>query len=433
MECVRNPASPMRQVLIYFKSLDPQQLSDPGEQLQRVLDFKRHLEEQKDHLYITFDVVETFRDKLRRDLGRWLRDHDQGLPPVSTVGVVEPSTYLTAAPSPVDNVTGELLSAAAQLEQEGKRTDAEATLARAIVRGADPAAFIQYGDFLVRDGRLAQAGTMYERAIELSERIKAPQLALKALNAIGRVHLTSGDWRSAAAESRRSIVIAEQLQDLSSLADAYGNLGIALTNMRDLDGAEAMHRKSLEIEQKLGRRAGMAADYTNLGRVYVDRGELELAEEMYQKAVAINTEISETGNLALNYSNLALIQEQLGDHLGAEKMLLRAIELARSSGNMTGEVSARLNLGSGLADRGDLEAAREHCQFALEGARALGNTDLLARSHFNLALLDEKQQHWKEAIEHYSQALTLFQRMGHNEHANMAMEALHRLQSDHAE
>lgn len=43
--------------------------------LQRVLDFRKSIEEEKTHFYNTFDDKSAYRHLLLRLLGRWLLDH----------------------------------------------------------------------------------------------------------------------------------------------------------------------------------------------------------------------------------------------------------------------------------------------------------------------------------------------------------------------
>jgi hypothetical protein len=55
--CVADPKLPMRDIAVLFKGVDPRQLTDPGEQLQKVLAFKSRLEEERDLMYGTFDAL----------------------------------------------------------------------------------------------------------------------------------------------------------------------------------------------------------------------------------------------------------------------------------------------------------------------------------------------------------------------------------------
>lgn len=64
--CLSNGS--MRQIVVLFKGVPPRQLSDPGDQLNRVQEFKKQLEQDKSFLYGTFDVIDEFSKHINRQL-----------------------------------------------------------------------------------------------------------------------------------------------------------------------------------------------------------------------------------------------------------------------------------------------------------------------------------------------------------------------------
>ena len=78
LECLKDPAKPMRQVLLFFKAVDPAQLADPGPQLSQVLDFKRQWEREKTHFFTTFDEMAVFQKQQRLHLAKWVYAHETG-------------------------------------------------------------------------------------------------------------------------------------------------------------------------------------------------------------------------------------------------------------------------------------------------------------------------------------------------------------------
>jgi hypothetical protein len=72
-------AQPMRKIIVFFKTVDAVQLGDPGPQLQKVIDFKKKVEEEKERLFSTFDDVEAFTKHLHVHLAAWMREHEKGL------------------------------------------------------------------------------------------------------------------------------------------------------------------------------------------------------------------------------------------------------------------------------------------------------------------------------------------------------------------
>jgi hypothetical protein len=72
-------AGTMLDLVVLFKSVDASRLADPGPQLQKVLDFKRRLEVEKELFYGGYDDVSGFERIFRRQLSAWMRAHAQRL------------------------------------------------------------------------------------------------------------------------------------------------------------------------------------------------------------------------------------------------------------------------------------------------------------------------------------------------------------------
>jgi tetratricopeptide (TPR) repeat protein len=249
MECFSSKEFPMRNLVVMFKSVDPQQLSDPGPQLQRVLEFRQRIESQKTHLFHSFDTTESFRKLLRKHLAAWLRDEEQGgtaqkgRPPDVGPLIVEDSVEIPKQELAMSSDSS-LVEKAWALADEGRLTEAEVEFARSIIGQTQTQPIIEFGRFLARIGRLGQATAMFEGAAR----------------------------------------VAEGQRDPLTVSTAYGNLGIVLSTRGDLNGAEQMFQKALEINEKLGRLQGMADQQANLGNVLLTRGDLDGAEQMYRKA-----------------------------------------------------------------------------------------------------------------------------------------------------
>ena len=77
LECLRAVERPMRQLVVFFRAVDDARLSDPGEQLSKVLDFKQKLEKEKFLLFHTYDDNNSFEARLRTHLAKWIRDHER--------------------------------------------------------------------------------------------------------------------------------------------------------------------------------------------------------------------------------------------------------------------------------------------------------------------------------------------------------------------
>ena len=77
MAHLRDAKHPMKEVVVLFKTIDDQMLRDPGEQLQKVLVFRKELETSRTLLFTTFSETRDFEESVRLHLAEWLREHDR--------------------------------------------------------------------------------------------------------------------------------------------------------------------------------------------------------------------------------------------------------------------------------------------------------------------------------------------------------------------
>ena len=133
----------MRVISVFFRTVEPARLSDPGAQLSAVVAFKKELEEKKHLLFQQFEDINEFEGALRMFLASWVRQHEMELAgngdaeggsrrSVQGGGRGEPMPAITAAPRLTEDTNedpapapGSPLEAAAHLAAEGRYTEAE--------------------------------------------------------------------------------------------------------------------------------------------------------------------------------------------------------------------------------------------------------------------------------------------------------------------
>lgn len=195
LEC--HAAKTMRQIVIAFKGVDPRQLSDPGAQLQQVLDFKKDLEKSKTHLFKTFDTIEEFCKLLRKHLAEWLRNQEKMNAGVSTPEPisVEPVLEIELDDNNQSRVShlGSTTEVAWKLANEGQLIEAEVEFAKRTIGQQDPYALVGYGRFLAKLGRQQQAKVMFEGAVNIATSQKDEKAIAYAYGGLGDLLHIRGD------------------------------------------------------------------------------------------------------------------------------------------------------------------------------------------------------------------------------------------------
>jgi tetratricopeptide (TPR) repeat protein len=111
------------------------------------------------------------------------------------------------------------------------------------------------------------------------------------------------------------------------MATSYHQLGTLNETRGDLKAAEKWYRKSLEIAEKLNNRPEMASSYNGLGNVALGRGDLKDAEHWYGKALAAAEERSSHLDIAHSLQGLGLIAQRRGDLEAAERLYQKSLEI----------------------------------------------------------------------------------------------------------
>jgi len=394
LECFADKKMPMRQIVVFFKAVDERMLSDPGPQLNKVLDFKRKLETEKTIYFHTYDEIEHFKKLIGKYLAQWVRDHESGEagkpvkqpippqgPPVGAeeVSLVEPEIL----PGEREAMSAKIRDAW-RLADEGKLTDAEIRFAELAVSGTDVDVLNNYGRFLLRIGRLGQAEVMHKKVLEVEERTASQEGVAAAYGNLGLIYRRRGDLDKAEKMHIKALDISEKLGQSERMARQYASLGVIYRMRGDLEKAEQMHTKALEIDEKFGQFEGMASDYGSLGIIYRTRGDLVKAEQMYSKALEIDEKHGLLEGMASAYGNLGLIYSHRGDPHKAEQMYIKAIEIDEKLGWLEGMAHHYGNLGTIYDTSGDIDRAERIYKKVIDIAYKLELRETLAASYNNL-------------------------------------------------
>ena len=422
LECLADEKMPMRQIVVFFKAIDERKLSDPGPQLNKVLDFKRKLETEKTIFFHTYDEIERFKKLIGKYLAQWVRDHESGeagkpaklpiVPKGPPVGVeevvpVEPETLPSEEVGMSDKI-----KEAWRLADEGKLTDAETRFAELVVSGTDADAFSNYGNFLLRIGHLGQAEIMHMKALEIGERSASKEGLARAYGNLGLIYRKRGDLDKAEQMQKKSLEINENLGWLEGMAINYGNLGLIYQTRGELVNAEQMHLKSLIINQKLKRQKGVATNYGNLGNVYIGLADIDKAEQMHKSSLQIAQAINLQYVVASEYASLGLVYYMKGNLEEAEKMHSKGLDIYNKLHHYEGIAQQYGNLGLVYMNRGSLDEAEKAVRRSLQMSLDTGMTELIAKSHANLYLIYEQRGDIVEAKKCGKKALELFKKIG---------------------
>jgi tetratricopeptide (TPR) repeat protein len=429
IECLEDADAPMRDVVVLFRGVSDRQMSDPGEQLQKVLSFRTKLEAERRVLYRTFDTIDEFGDELRRLLAKWTRDWSGGeaakapLPPPPEA----PSVDLAAE--------GTILERAKAAHKQGQVTVAHQLYAQATTGTYDRESWTQYVRFLRRTGRhgLVQsvADRMIEKARDLGDHHGAAEgfsnIAISkrargqrsvAINYFDRSLLEIDAWEasdgvSTESESMRAFVMDNKgltwrrmdghLNDAISaieaaislharvgdtVGQAHGlrNIGVVHTQLGNVSAAVEAIDDAKRLFEAASEERGLAMTLASLGEAYEVAENLPMAVDSFEASLELNTDLNNDQGKSMNFSQLSRVLVRAGDLALAHDYAQNCFDVSEKTGNPEGLAAGLHALGRVESARGNFDEAIELLSDALEQFRQLDQPAGIAGTATDLAL-----------------------------------------------
>lgn len=398
MDCYKDENSHMKQIVCVFKSVDAAQLADPGKQLQKVIKFKKKLEREKKLLYSQFFSVEEYKTIVRRQLGRWLLNHENDTKrnqkiEVDTAVIPEKTIDRNADQLKVaskNKDTEAIIENAKKLADEGKLVEAEIEFSKAIIYSPNAYELLNYSYFLKDLGQLDKALMLLNKVI--ADINSSNEAIAYSYSSKGTIMKIRGDFKGAITTYKKSLTIYKKLKNKEGIATNYSNIGMLERRKGNLDEAEKMYKKALKIYEEIDSNSGIAIQYANLGVLMVIREKLDEAKIMFQKALKINQQINRKKGVSYNYIYLGNIKSSQGDFDGAEIMYMKSLEIEKQLGRKEGIASVYINLGILKMIKGDFKGAKSMYVRCLGIAEKHGFAEIIRKTNESLERLKQEKE-----------------------------------------
>jgi serine phosphatase RsbU (regulator of sigma subunit)/Tfp pilus assembly protein PilF len=300
---------------------------------------------------------------------------------------------------------------------------------------------VEQGYLNIKRGRISEAGTYFNQAINLLERRNNDLQLAKTYSGIAEYYSASGEYAEAVANFLRAGEIRQSTGDLRGRGIALYNAGNNYFWMNDYPGALESYQEALQIFREIGFTFGISASYDGLGVVYEMLNEFDRAFSHYKESIKIKLELSDSASLAETYNNVAvLLTRQASEYLlaayglqwedtlrsaaaapelnrfdSAYAYLEKAIPIHEKYRNLSTLASALSTRAKILTYRGDFERAVSEYSRILSINREFGNQKEEAVNLNSLAFCYLKMGNRAKAEELFRQSLELSEKTGNTE------------------
>ncbi len=183
---------------------------------------------------------------------------------------------------------------------------------------------------------------------------------------------------------------AERASDRTWQAAAHRLLGMAYQHRFQIAETDRHLNEALHLYRLIQKPKGCSLALQSLGHLALSLGHYPSAMRHYQQSFKITEQLNDVGGMATECINLSCTASFDGDYLTEQKYAQQGVNLARQVQNRFLEAMALQNLGEAERELGDLDAARQHLNAALEILQTLS----LAKECISV-LSDLALAHWK--------------------------------------
>ncbi len=258
-------------------------------------------------------------------------------------------------------------------------------------------------------------GHLREGSLRLKSLLNHPKAQVKtmarakALNVLGTLMFTIGNFDKAKVIFEESLAIARGFDDELALANILNSLGWVSFHCGYTAKGQELSEEALKKHKSLSNKRGIALSLNNLAWSALYRGEPLKAKPFFQESLKIRQEIEDKRGMAFAFANLAWAENTLGNYNESMQLLEKAFEILKHFEDKQITGWAKSLQGKSFFEQGDLVKAAKYAQESLELFHEAGNQEILALAATLLADISCKQGDLIAAKDYLNEAKNYWQ------------------------
>jgi tetratricopeptide (TPR) repeat protein len=246
-------------------------------------------------------------------------------------------------------------------------------------------------------------------ALEKAEKVDNDELRVLSLNWVGVSYRRKDAIKTAIDYHQQVLEIAENAENKTthlkrSINVALNSIGNLYQTLGQYDLAIAQFERALELEKELNNKLGLAINNQNIGDCLELKGELEKALEYFRRSLAYNEDINSDYGRVICKNSIARIYTKQGTPNAALAIFKPLKKQALEIGDNFITSSVYINTGSAQTHIGDYNNAKKNIVKGLELAEESNMPTLIVAAKRFLANLNEATGNYKEALKQHQEA-----------------------------
>ncbi len=237
-------------------------------------------------------------------------------------------------------------------------------------RLAEAAALNSLAMLRQRQGQLSETLELFDQALEHWRALGNAKKEALTLNNLGSLHSRLQATELARSYFEQSLQLAQRIGDRRQEAVTLNNLGVLFYRTRQHQRAMDCFERVVALWEELEDPLRMVQAINNIGFIYRQRGDASVAQNAYRRALELARQMENRDVEAIALHNLGGLLDAQGDPIAALDFYAEAREHFDKL-TLQRQITILRGMARALRNNGDLEAAQERIEAALNIARAL--------------------------------------------------------------
>jgi CHAT domain-containing protein/Tfp pilus assembly protein PilF len=274
------------------------------------------------------------------------------------------------------------------------------------------AQFLSQGANAYEGGKFDQARTLFQRSLDLFQRLEDVRGVSASLSNLGLVHQALGQDKQALEYYSRALDLADDADP--QLSTLLGNTASLAIRMGQPELAIRYYNRSLELDRARGDRKGLALNLDGLGQAYGRMRQFDRSLQYFTQSLEVARPTGDLRAMARTMNNIGATGKAKGDLDLATRYLSQALELKRRFATRSELASSLTNLALTYFDQGKLEPA------AAAFAEAIQHHEAVSREVREASKVGEYQDWFRSSL--YRRYAHVLINQGKPEDALVALE-----------
>jgi CHAT domain-containing protein/Tfp pilus assembly protein PilF len=261
-------------------------------------------------------------------------------------------------------------------------------------------------------GDHGQAMEYFRKALDLRKGIGDQRGYAANLVNVGNVLRHQNEVPEALKHLQQALSIYRQLSDRKGEADVLTNIGNVEAARGTLSSALDNFSKALTIHRDIRDNRGIATDLSSMGRAYLSKGDPESASKYLEDAEKVYGSIRDPRGEAALLADLAMVQRAKRNTKSALSLLAKARQLAKPTGDNATVSSIDLKMAGVYEDMHEYGKALDLVGRTLEAARAQRDRSKEAWALGGLGIIQAKMEDYENALKNLLEARRLSMELG---------------------